>query len=184
MLGECLDRIARRSLEGLSLEFYAEVSNVVCVLLCILSAAGIAGNMITHLYMREYKTWLSKSILCSDSFYLLLSSLELVKLKYDIFPPFLLKIFPVLIYPFHRVFQTLSVYLRLALLLISVTGTQVKGWIILLGLVAVSLIVNYGKFLETKISTLCWDFRECNCGIHIQTLIQQSSLWNNRQYVR
>ena len=25
MLGECLDRIARRSLEGLSLEFYAEV---------------------------------------------------------------------------------------------------------------------------------------------------------------
>ena len=25
MLGKCLDRIARRSLEGLSLEFYAEV---------------------------------------------------------------------------------------------------------------------------------------------------------------
>ena len=47
-------------------DYLIQVSNVVCVLLCILSAAGIAGNMITHLYMREYKTWLSKSILCSD----------------------------------------------------------------------------------------------------------------------
>jgi len=46
-----------------------------------------------------------------------------------------------------------------------------------------SFLLNLGKFFETTLSGLCWDFRLCGCGFHIHSLIVQSDVWKNELYL-
>eukprot|EP00092_Neocalanus_flemingeri_P014437 GFUD01015576.1.p1 GENE.GFUD01015576.1~~GFUD01015576.1.p1 ORF type:complete len:498 (+),score=105.88 GFUD01015576.1:152-1645(+) len=183
---------------------YEKFSVLMSVMMIILGLLGLCGNMfsIAVLARKEMRNCFNHILIAiniCDSLHLVFAIMDAVRNSFgDFYPVQLLQIFPYIHYPFYRISLCASIYLIISVAIErylavcqphhyrEVQSDSCRSLLYILPSLAVALVVNSSRFLETETDKICIDFSKCGpCydGAVWAYYVKPTKLRMDKQYI-